>query len=389
MSTKDPLEGFRAPDPVDGADQTGATEGGEPAPQRTEAEVAADEAKVEAAQAYKSDPRNDIYARHREARAAEQAESDVMVTTARAEGRGLMPPPEAPPSAPAGQEAPVAPQPKSVKIVVYGQEREVPEAEVLQAGVATLQKDAAADQKLSTIARREQELRSQEAALLQQAERIRQGLDPITGLPLRTASQPPSPGAAPPAIGTDVLKGVVETLYLGDTEKATKALQTLVTQISERAGTANPVPADIVASVEQRVLAQMDQREIARRAAADADAANQVFKTEFADVVSDPVKLAAAKGVRDLLLQDPEWQAKSRAEVAREVGNRVRSLTAPVTPPVDPAAVELQRRNSVKRTLPAAPQGGGRAPAPVAPKVPTNSEYIEQLRKNSGSNSAR
>ena len=72
MSTKDPLEGFRAPDPVDGADQTGATEGGEPAPQRTEAEVAADEAKVEAAQAYKSDPRNDIYARHREARAAEQ-----------------------------------------------------------------------------------------------------------------------------------------------------------------------------------------------------------------------------------------------------------------------------------------------------------------------------
>jgi hypothetical protein len=65
--------------------------------------------------------------------------------------------------------------------------------------------DAAADQKLSVIAQREQALRTQEASLLQAADRIRNGLDPATGLPLRNAGQPPATGAEPPAISKDQL----------------------------------------------------------------------------------------------------------------------------------------------------------------------------------------
>lgn len=344
------------------------------------------EAKVEAAQAYKDDPRNAIFAKRREIARAETTESNELVQQAREEGRGLMDPE---PPAPQPADTPVAPGGKTVKLVVYGQEREVPEAEVLQAGIATLQKDAAADQKLTAVARREQELRAQEQQLLLQAERVRQGLDPNTGLPLRTASQPPATGAEPAAISTDVLQSTVKALYSGDAEQATKALETLVKQIGARAGTANPVPTDIVATVEQTVLARMDQRDRERSVSSDIEQANQVFKTEFADIAADPDRLAAAKGIRENLLADPVWQSKSRVEVAREVGTRVRKLTTPAAPPPDPAVQTMEQRRSVKRGLPTTPQGGGRAPAPTAPTYPSNSSYIEQLRKNSGSNSAR
>jgi len=372
-----------------------SSEGGEPVVQtdeslppdtRTTEEIQAEnEAKVAAAQAYKTDPRNAIYAKRTQILAAEQGENDAMLEEGRAAGTGLQTPPETPPEPAAA--APVAPAGKTVKLVVYGQEREVPESEVIQAGVATLQKDAAADQKLSVIAQREQALRTQEASLLQAADRIRNGLDPATGLPLRNAGQPPATGAEPPAISKDQLESTVKALYSGDPDAAAQALGTLVTQITSRASTTSPVPPNIVETVERAVLERIDHRSKGERDAAERAEANTVFKTEFADVAADADKMAAARGITSTLLADPTWSSKGAVAIARETGARLRRMTTP-TPPA-PEREVINARRETKRGLTPQPQGGARAPAPPVQQFPSNKSYIQQLRKNSGSNSAR
>ena len=380
--------------PAPTSDEPGS-EGGEPiAAQdeslppdaRTPEEIQAEnEKKVEAAQAYKTDPRNAIYAKRTQILAAEQGENDAMLEEGRAAGTGLLMPPETPPEPAAA--APVAPAQKTVKLVVYGQEREVPEPEVLQAGVAALQKESAADQRLATASQREAALRDQEARLLQAADRIRNGLDPATGLPLRNAGQPPATGAEPPAISKDQLESTVKALYSGDPEAAAQALGTLVTQITSRAGTAAPVPPNLVETVERAVLERIDHRSTAEREAAARAEANTVFKTEFAEVITDPDKMAAARGITSTLLADPAWASKGAVAIARETGARVRRMTTP-TPPA-PEREVIDARRVTKRGLTPQPQGGARAPAPPVQQFPSNKSYIQQLRKNSGSNSAR
>lgn len=376
------------PDPIEPPD-TGPTEPNvtpppEPVAASPEPPTEIPPEKPEPVAAYKTDPRNEIYKRARGTLTLEKRESDELFAdrVARRAADDGEPPPETP--EPTAAELALADGTKAVKIKVYGEEREVPVAEVMRAGVATLQKDAAADQKLTDVGRREAALHQEEQRLLTIAANLRMGLDE-NGRPI-AAPKPPATADAPgdrTIDDTDLSKGVVEALYSGDAEKATAALSGVLKAISSRAGTADPVKPEIVTSIADAVLANVNQRQAADAAQRDLDEANRIFREDFKDISSDPDALAMARGLSGQLLQDPEWSKKSRAEIAKEVGSRVRAKIAPAT-----LAKTLEERRDGKRALPSTPSSTARQPAPQPQRFPSNSEYIERLRRNSGSNSA-
>lgn len=337
----------------------------------------ADKPELEAA--YKTDPRNAIYAKRTAMLKGEQEASDTLFAD-RAEARD----PEAVERmrAEAAGEG-VAPQPgKSYKIKVYGQEREVPESAVIQAGVATLQKDAAAGQKMAEAARREAELRREEQRLLHVTENLRRGLDEY-GQPI-APTKPPAPAdvSRGRTISKDKLEATVKALYSGDSEEATTALQGLVEAITQNAGTPNAVSPEIVKSVEEAVVSRIELRDRAQSVEKDIQRANEIFRKDFAEISADPDMLVMAQGLAGRLTQDPEWAGRNRADIALEVGQRIRKRMSGGVGNADREA-----RLNLKRALPVAGAASGRVPEPPASRpYPSNSEYIEQLRRNSASN---
>jgi hypothetical protein len=317
--------------------------------------------------AYKFDPRNDIYARRSKALAADQAQSDEMFNEGRAAGSALPGREEQPPVA-SGEEF--------VTIKVYGEERRAPKADVERAGgVAAYQKTAAADVKLQRAAEREAAIKAEEQRLLRIAENLRNGLDE-NGQPF--APKPPSPGVP---VSKEALEGTVKALYSGDADEATEALGRLIEQIGSRQGTSNPVSPEIVSAVQARVLDEWERRERAKEELSDVEKANQVFQESFKDIADDPEMMIWAKAMAMRLTADPDYQGKSRAEIAFEVGNRIRERTGQ-------RRTETQSRELLKESLHHVPSGSGRMPRPEPKRFMTNAEYIEQLRRNSGSNSA-
>lgn len=322
--------------------------------------------------AYKYDARNAIYARRSAKMAEDQAASDEMFD----EGRQTSGLPREEPAQPA---TPVALSDEFVTIKVYGEERQAPKADVEKAGgVAAYQKAVAADVKLQQAAQREAELSAKEARLLQIAQNLRNGLDE-NGQPL--APKPPVTGVPASAISKDALEATVKGLYSGDAEEATAALGTLIEQIAARQGTSNQVSPEIVRAVTAQVEERIQAREATSMEARDVAEANRIFREDFKDIANDPDMMVWAKGMANTLANAPENQGKSRSEIAREVGNRIREkLGRPKS--------EIESRRKLKESLPQSPSGSGRVPSTEAPRFPTNADYIQQLRRNSGSNSA-
>lgn len=340
------------------------------------------EKEVELEPAYKTDPRNEIYAKRSRDLEAQQGQDE-----------GVFPPMTGPEDEP-GDELPAEPEKpviasggKSVKINVYGEEREVPESEVIRAGVATLQKDAAADIRLRNAAQKEAELKRQEEALLRASENLRKGLD-VNGQPLATTPHLPAKGVAGSrTISKEAMEQLadetVKALYSGDADEAKKALMAYTGQLQQAQSQQSHVDPAIVKSVEDAVLANIQTRQAAERDEQDRLEANRIFREDFRDISSDPDTFAMARGLVARLASDPEWQSRSRAEVAREVGNRIRKLSG------QPSGDPLEARRGTKRNLPTQPQATGRTPAPQPQRFPSNTDYIQQLRANSGSNSVR
>lgn len=327
--------------------------------------------------AYKYDKRKDIYARRTQLQQEEQAASDDVFS----EGRetSALPREDRPARGePAQPATAVATGDEFVTIKVYGEERRVPKSEVDEAGgIAAYQKAVAATEK-ARIQEERARLQAEEQRILRIAENVRNGLDEH-GQPLA----PKLPPQGVPAIGREALEATVKGLYSGDAEEAAAALEKLVTQIQGRQGTANEVSPEIVRAVEARVLERMQERETLRSEEKDVQEANRIFREDFKDIANDPEMMLWAKGLANTLSQDPKYQGKSRAEIARTVGNRIREkLGRPLQ------RSELDSRRDLKRTLPSSTSGSGRVPAQEPNRFPTNADYIQQLRRNSGSNSA-
>lgn len=349
-----------------------------------------DEATLEAQQNYKSDPRNEIFRKRSlqlEAQAAEiPPPEDITaanIAAAEAEARGEGRQPDGEPAA--VRQPSLAPRQKMVKIRVYGEEREVSEEAVYRAGVATLQKDAAADRKMSEVATRESALNREAERLVRVAANLRNGLDEH-GQPI--AAQPPKPGAANRKISKEKLEAVSGAVYSGDTGKLTETLGELLDEVVATTGTPNQASPEVLQSTVDAVLTRIEagrrqqQDEAAAEAAErDRQEGNRVFATEFETITRDPDLMAMAGGIMRRLAADPSWGSQGHVAIAREVGRRVTAKTG------GKPQTEIERRQSAKRHLAGSGAGGRHVPAPTGPQVPTNKQYIEQLRRNSGSNS--
>lgn len=318
--------------------------------------------------AFKTDPRNEIYAKHRDVRASEQ---QLFQTDEEREAERL------------------ANAPEKVKIKVRGQELEVDRAEIERAGIATLQKERAADETLADASRRAAAVTEGERRLALIEENLRKGLD-AKGQPI--VSQPPAKGVADRST-EEQTRAVKETasaflkaVYDGDREAGETALLSYGEAL--RAATQVPDAAGIVKSVKDAVLHDLSEsaRETESRAAAEAAErdrveANRIFREEFQNVADDTDLLAMAQGLATRLAADQEWADKGRAAIAREVGKRVKArLTTPLQ-----AELDTRRHAKQGKSRPAA---AGRQPAEAPPAVPNNRQYIRQLQVNSGSNSA-
>ena len=221
------------------------------------------------------------------------------------------------------EEAPVViapPAPKMVAIIVDGQQLEVEESRILEAGKRTLQKESAADKRLQEATRQHQEAQ----ALFARAQQL-------------TGQQNTAPSQDAPA-----------------QQQATNGVD----------------PEMLDAFLEQKLY----QR--------DAQKARATFDQEFPEIANDPYLMdVAAKREQDRLntvaalgepVGDPVAAYRKHGEAIREwLKSKATSLTKPAV---------VTDKMAQKRTITAVSAVNARAPVQQEKKPLTTSEQIEQMR---------
>jgi hypothetical protein len=439
----DTLDGFRNPDPTPGpvttmdGTATGpvvpanqhsveVNDGAAPAPAAPVAAPPPDEktiAKMVANKRYRDDGRTAIFAK-RDAMSLEERQTlerldpesaaileasagqrEATVSTsplaprepaAPIEAHAPAPAPVAPaPAAPVqNAQAPVASNERRYKLSVYGQEQEASEDIVIAAGIQALQKQHAADARMQDAATYERSLNAYRDQLQAYADNLerRAGTAPGQTQPGTAGNPAPTPGGAAAVDKAATVRQALEALEQMDTEKAAR----LMLQAIEAGSPAPAAPAPATPSLPGGVPRLQP-------AASDAwgddqrSAANAVFNGEFAHF-TDAQFNAAQAAVRDAMA-DPANVGQNLASIVRNVCRTTqRFIAAGAAPaptpaaPVNPTAEELARRQVLKARIPVTPPAASmRAATPAAPETrfPSNSEYVQQMRSRSGSNSSR
>lgn len=289
-------------------------------------------------------------------------------------------------------DAPLALPAEKVKIVVDGQEREVPRDEVIKAGVATLQKQAAADVRLQEAATYEARVRdwarTEHEKLQEQAAALAQ----------RQASPPPpATGAqAPEDVQASVSKAL-ELLVDGEKDEAAKLLTSVFSRSVPQAAPATPAgPADRPHGAEVQAAVTPPP---ARRSREELAEANRIYSAEYADIDKDDRAYTFTQSLVQASLRDPANAFRPIGDIVREAGNKARSVFAqvpqtPAAPAAQPASEPspgqqaLEGRRTLKARIPISPTGASvrATTASQAPAGVSNKDYIQQLQRRSGSN---
>ncbi len=227
---------------------------------------------------------------------------------------------------------------KTVKLKVDGQEVEVDEAAVREAGIKALQKDHAADRRLEESKR-----------VLAEAREIAARLNP----PKPAQPEPPQFDAA----------AISQKIRFGSEEESVTAINTLFQNAQQN----KPVlPVEAV----QMIVRQETE----------AQRALETFKTEFPEIVADQRLLALAidsENRRLAQIRAGQIAPTSHTEAYRQHGAAIREWLG-VIKPSQPVLEKLER----KASAPAQPQAASaKKAAPVEVKEPTPQEIVERYRK--------
>jgi copper chaperone CopZ len=386
-------------EPTNGADVVAA----ESAAPQTPEEIAQAEAtlrqKLEEKSFAKSDPRAAMWARRAEQSVEERNEAIAgdSVQTAMLDTLAGAQPDDAPADEVATEleetppPAPVASAPEKVKIVVDGQEREVSRDDVIKAGVATLQKQSAADQRLQDAATYEARVR---AWAQSEHERLKQ----VAATAVQASPPLPATGAQAPADVQAEVNKALGLLVDGQQEDAAKQLTEVLSRLAKQAAPATVGPAALANGAESQVTVTPPP---VRRSREELSLANTVFNTEYANLDDNAFKFTQA--LVQAGLRDPANAFRPITDIVREAGNRAREVfagtaaPAPVQSPAAPAPTApspgqqaLGVRRELKARIPLSPTGAS-ARAPISdgtPQVPSNRDYVKQLQRRNGSNSA-
>jgi hypothetical protein len=245
-------------------------------------------------------------------------------------------PPEPVETAP--EEQAQEPQPVKVKIRVDGQDVEVDQDAVIKAGIATLQKETAADKRLEEAARlrKDAELESQRL----HAERMQQ----TQALSQDAPVQP------------DQYAEVARKIQYGSEAEASEAIKALVTHAST-SGQSQAVTM-------QQVADFIEFRDATRWAS-----------EQYADLLGDPIMRGAfAQREREIRTAG---DSRPYRDIYGQIGTELREWLHQKAPSAQPAQTREERKARVV-TIPSA---ASRQATPNEPKEPTPSEIVEQIRQ--------
>lgn len=269
-----------------------------------------------------------------------------------------------------------------VKVNVLGREFEVPKRDVdADGGLAAYQKNRAADERLRLASKREQELAAErkkiedERKQLQEQQRATAGAQ-STGAPSSTQQGDGGTGDV-----AEEAQKITDSLYSGD-RVATK---TAIQKILARPGAAKVDAAEIARQAVALVKAELSQQqpapvqkpEEANAPVDDPETAdlNAYMADKHADILKDPVLLAAAQAKFNELRKLPENANRRLRDIGRDAATFTKEKVDP-----HPRAEVIAK----KQTLPPVTSGTQAHTTPAAPASPSNSSHIERMRKARG-----
>lgn len=210
-------------------------------------------------------------------------------------------------------------EPEVLTVKVDGIEQQIP----IDQARATIQKNMAADKRLNDAALMQQQLQQWEQRLAEKEQQLQQ--------------------APPPSMEGDTqvkLQAAVDALYDGDTDDAVKALSEVIG--GRTTATLNPD------EISQKATEQVMQTLAKREFDAERDRGVDLFKSEYADIASDPHlwNMTDQKTV-ELMTQHPEW---SPTQIINEAGRQTRQWVQQLSG--QPTTPNRAERKSQLQSLP-------------------------------------
>ena len=249
-----------------------------------------------------------------------------------------------------------------VTITVDGEERQVPRADVEQAGIAALQKIETGDERLKQATAYEKSVRRLEEAVNARAEELEdQVRKAAEGSAADGDANLPDEGAVAEVIKENTGK-VAEAIYSGDPDEVQGALTDLITRVVQGRPGSTPPQVDakaFAATVVQEAREQLkadEAEEAAEQRRAVADKVNTTFATEFEELYEDDRAFRLTKAEFDGLREaNPDGDA---VEQMREAATAIQQILNPADPP-DPLDARRAAKRSVQGDI---PTSTGRAP---------------------------
>lgn len=216
-----------------------------------------------------------------------------------------------------------------VKVKVLGQEFEVPQSDIDEAGgVVAYQKDRAASMRLQQAAREQASIKAEREALEKERQALAQQRD-SAGRNAPATSTGRTPGAAPThqggaGEGADVeaqAAAIANDLYSGDPKRAKAAIAKIMQGSSQPAHTLDPAEvarqaADLLKKQDQEPAPTPQQVDVATQV--EINELNSMMAAKFGEVLENPDMKAKALSKFEELRKDPANRYRRLVDMGRE-----------------------------------------------------------------------